>query len=148
MIQRSRPKLAYCAVTIFIRLPHFGAILRNMADGYNHKRLCVVKTNSSRRALRAQLPCDGIPLCAGVLLNRSLEGSAQPKRRGGGGKAHKNTVLTFVERGGAARSFHVDGTAKRFVKWRKSLLDSTITENPGIIPTRLPSASTCRFWSL
>ncbi len=37
-----------------------------------------------------------------------LEG--QPKRRGGGGRAHKNTVLTLVERGGSARSFHVDGS--------------------------------------
>ncbi|AZO70997.1 MAG: IS1595 family transposase [Mesorhizobium sp.] len=31
----------------------------------------------------------------------------QPKRFGGGG--HKNVVLTLVERGGIARSFHVDG---------------------------------------
>jgi transposase-like protein len=30
----------------------------------------------------------------------------QPKRRGGG--THKNTVLTLVERGGRARSFHID----------------------------------------
>jgi transposase-like protein len=34
-----------------------------------------------------------------------LEG--QPVRRGGG--SHKNTVLTLVERGGSARSFHIDG---------------------------------------
>jgi transposase-like protein len=32
----------------------------------------------------------------------------QPVRRGGG--SHKNVVLTLVERGGSARSFHVDGT--------------------------------------
>jgi transposase-like protein len=32
----------------------------------------------------------------------------EPKRRGGGG--HKNVVLTLVERGGRARSFHIDGT--------------------------------------
>ncbi len=32
-----------------------------------------------------------------------------PKQRGGG--AHKNVVLTLVERGGSARSFHVDGTS-------------------------------------
>jgi len=32
----------------------------------------------------------------------------QPKARGGA--AHKNAVLTLVERGGSARSFHVDGT--------------------------------------
>jgi transposase-like protein len=31
----------------------------------------------------------------------------QPKRRGGSG--HKNVVLTLVQRGGSARSFHVDG---------------------------------------
>src|ERR1700733_8762560 len=31
----------------------------------------------------------------------------QPKRRAGWG--HKNTVLTLVQRGGGARSFHVDG---------------------------------------
>jgi transposase-like protein len=30
----------------------------------------------------------------------------QPKRRGGG--THKNTVVTLVERGGVARSFHID----------------------------------------
>jgi transposase-like protein len=35
-----------------------------------------------------------------------LEG--QPKAKGG--YAHKNTVLTLVERGGRARSFHVDST--------------------------------------
>jgi hypothetical protein len=32
-----------------------------------------------------------------------------PKQKGGG--AHKNIVLTLVERGGSARSFHVDSTA-------------------------------------
>jgi transposase-like protein len=32
----------------------------------------------------------------------------QPKRRSGWG--HKNTVMTLVQRGGSARSFHVDGT--------------------------------------
>jgi transposase-like protein len=32
----------------------------------------------------------------------------QPKRPGGG--THKNTVLTLVERGGSARSFHIDNT--------------------------------------
>jgi transposase-like protein len=32
----------------------------------------------------------------------------QPKRRGGA--SHKNTVLTLVERGGSARSFHIDTT--------------------------------------
>jgi transposase-like protein len=32
----------------------------------------------------------------------------QPVRRGGA--SHKNTVFTLVERGGSARSFHIDGT--------------------------------------
>jgi transposase-like protein len=31
----------------------------------------------------------------------------QPKRKAGAG--HKNTVITLVERGGSARSFHIDG---------------------------------------
>jgi hypothetical protein len=33
----------------------------------------------------------------------------EPVRRGGG--AHKNVVLTLVERGGSARSFHIDSTS-------------------------------------
>jgi transposase-like protein len=33
----------------------------------------------------------------------------QPKRRAGAG--HKNTVLTLVERGGSARSFHIDAAS-------------------------------------
>jgi hypothetical protein len=37
-----------------------------------------------------------------------LEG--QPKKRRGGSSTFKNTVLTLVERGGSARSFHIDGT--------------------------------------
>jgi transposase-like protein len=35
----------------------------------------------------------------------------QPVRNGGA--SHKNTVLTLVERGGSARSFHVDGSGLR-----------------------------------
>lgn len=37
-----------------------------------------------------------------------LEGA--PKPRPGGSSSYRNTVLTLVERGGSARSFHVDGT--------------------------------------
>jgi transposase-like protein len=33
------------------------------------------------------------------------------KRRGRAGWSHKNAVLTLVERGGGARSFHIDGAA-------------------------------------
>jgi hypothetical protein len=35
--------------------------------------------------------------------------AGQPVRRGGG--SHKNTVLTLVERGGSARSFHIDSAS-------------------------------------
>jgi transposase-like protein len=38
-----------------------------------------------------------------------LEGVPKQRKRGGT-TSHKNTVLTLVERGGSARSFHVDGT--------------------------------------
>lgn len=37
-----------------------------------------------------------------------LEGQEKPKH---GGAAHKNVVLTLVERGGSARSFHIDSTS-------------------------------------
>ncbi len=33
------------------------------------------------------------------------------KERRGGHSSYKNTILTLVERGGSARSFHVEGTA-------------------------------------
>lgn len=40
-----------------------------------------------------------------------LDGQARQQRRfGGGASSYKNTVLTLVERGGSARSFHVEGT--------------------------------------
>ena len=43
-----------------------------------------------------------------------LEGIPKPERRGkrggGGAQSYKNTVLTLVERGGRARSFHVEST--------------------------------------
>ncbi|AXK82251.1 hypothetical protein DW352_18015 [Pseudolabrys taiwanensis] len=35
-----------------------------------------------------------------------------PKRITRGGSQHRNIVLTLVERGGAARSFHVDGNCR------------------------------------
>lgn len=37
-----------------------------------------------------------------------LKGMEKPKK---GGAAHKNVVLTLVERGGSARSFHIDSTS-------------------------------------
>src|SRR5271163_1138899 len=45
----------------------------------------------------------------------TLEGeggrAAKRKRRGRRGSSHKNAVLTLVERGGSARSFHISGAA-------------------------------------
>ena len=38
-----------------------------------------------------------------------LEGQPKNKKGRTGGSTHKNTVLTLVERGGRARSFHIDG---------------------------------------
>jgi transposase-like protein len=38
----------------------------------------------------------------------------QPKRRAGG--AHKNMVMTLVERGGSARSFHIDSSTRSTVE--------------------------------
>jgi hypothetical protein len=43
-----------------------------------------------------------------------LEGQVkEPKARGG---AHKNVVLTLVEHGGEARSFHIDSTSRHDVR--------------------------------
>ncbi|HVY91008.1 MAG TPA: IS1595 family transposase [Hyphomonadaceae bacterium] len=43
-----------------------------------------------------------------------LEGMPKPDRRGkrggGGAQSYKNTILTLVERGGKARSFHIEST--------------------------------------
>jgi transposase-like protein len=36
--------------------------------------------------------------------------AGMPKQRSGGSQSYKNTVLTLVERGGSARSFHLDST--------------------------------------
>jgi hypothetical protein len=38
-----------------------------------------------------------------------------PKQKSG--SAHKNVVLTLVERGGSARSFHIDSTRRVDVEW-------------------------------
>lgn len=39
------------------------------------------------------------------------EAAGKRRRRRHGGWSHKNAVLTLVERGGSARSFHIDGAA-------------------------------------
>src|SRR3954464_7690477 len=39
-----------------------------------------------------------------------LDGQTRQARRGGGASSYKNTILTLVERGGSARSFHVAST--------------------------------------
>ena len=45
-----------------------------------------------------------------VEIDETFIGTRYKKPEGARGYAHKNAVLTLVERGGSARSFHVDGT--------------------------------------
>ena len=45
-----------------------------------------------------------------VEVDETFIGKLEGMKKGKAGYAHKNTVLTLVERGGAARSFHIDGT--------------------------------------
>jgi transposase-like protein len=45
-----------------------------------------------------------------VEADETFFGRLDGQRKGKAGFAHKNIVLTLVERGGSARSFHVDGT--------------------------------------
>jgi len=47
---------------------------------------------------------------ATVEIDETFIGSKREKAPNARGYAHKNAVLTLVERGGSARSFHVDGT--------------------------------------
>jgi hypothetical protein len=49
------------------------------------------------------------PLCRQSVLNQwaALAGKHNSK----GGAPHKNVVLTLIERGGSARSFHIDSTS-------------------------------------
>ena len=47
---------------------------------------------------------------ATVEIDETFIGNKHEKAEGARGYAHKNAVLTLVERGGSARSFHVDGT--------------------------------------
>jgi hypothetical protein len=47
---------------------------------------------------------------AAVEVDETFIGRLEGMPKGKGGWAHKNVVLTLVERGGSARSFHVDGT--------------------------------------
>ena len=81
-----------------------------------HRTLgCTLKTawfiaHRMREAMRSlslePMGADGAIVEADETFIGMLEG--QP--RGKGGWAHKNVVLTLVERGDSARSFHVDGT--------------------------------------
>jgi transposase-like protein len=66
-------------------------------------------THRIREAMRAGHlePMGG----AGVVVeaDETFIGRLEGQPKGKGGWAHKNVVLTLVERGGSARSFHVDG---------------------------------------
>ncbi len=48
---------------------------------------------------------------ATVEIDETFIGVKQAKAPIGRGFAHKNAVMTLVQRGGSARSFHVDGTS-------------------------------------
>lgn len=50
------------------------------------------------------------PMGGTVEIDETFIGRLEGVAKGKGGWAHKNVVLTLVERGGSARSFHVDGT--------------------------------------
>ncbi len=50
---------------------------------------------------------------ATVEVDETFIGTKYQKPKSARGYAHKNAVLTLVERGGPARSFHVDGTAAK-----------------------------------
>jgi hypothetical protein len=62
----------------------------------------------------------------------------QKKRRGG--TAHKNTVLTLVERGGSARSFHVEG--KSVASLQTTTPSATAKTNTFATPTTRSSRRT------
>ena len=46
-----------------------------------------------------------------VEIDETFIGSKYKKPEGARGYAHKNAIMTLVQRGGSARSFHVDGTS-------------------------------------
>jgi len=67
----------------------------------------------AHRIREAMRPAETTPMGGGgktVEVDETFIGrlEGQPKRKAGWG--HKNTVVTLVERGGSARSFHVDST--------------------------------------
>jgi transposase-like protein len=73
-------------------------------------------THRLREAMRVgDLPPMGGPGCI-VEVDETFIGRVEgvPKQRSG--SAHKNVVLTLVERGGSARSFHVDSTRRADVE--------------------------------
>ncbi len=68
-------------------------------------------THRLREAMRSgHLPPMG---GAGVTveIDETFIGTKYKKPEGARGYAHKNAIMTLVQRGGSARSFHVDGTA-------------------------------------
>ncbi len=79
---------------------------RTLQIGYQAAWFMAHRIRESMRAGGlAPMGSGGKPVEADETYFGRLEG--QPVRRGGA--SHKNTVFTLVERGGSARSFHVDG---------------------------------------
>lgn len=64
--------------------------------------------------IREAMKSGGLPPIGGegstVEIDETFIGTKREKAPQARGYAHKNAVLTLVERGGSARSFHVDGT--------------------------------------
>jgi transposase-like protein len=68
-------------------------------------------THRIREAMKAgNLPPMG-GLGVTVEIDETFIGTKYKKPEGARGFAHKNAVMTLVQRGGSARSFHVDGTS-------------------------------------
>ena len=65
--------------------------------------------------IRLAMTSVGLPPMGGegvtVEIDETFIGTKYKKPEGARGFAHKNAVLTLVQRGGSARSFHVDGTS-------------------------------------
>lgn len=68
-------------------------------------------THRIREAMKAgKLPPMG-GLGVKVEIDETFIGTKYKKPEGARGYAHKNAIMTLVQRGGSARSFHVDGTS-------------------------------------
>ena len=66
-------------------------------------------THRIREAMRSGGLVPPMGTAGAVEADETFIGRLKGQKKGKSGWAHKNVVLTLVERGGSARSFHVDG---------------------------------------